>query len=95
MDKQGKTLLIVWFSGVVFALVMAERWRRRGTSTPVALAPTADVPPVAPTPAAADGFRGRVVQPVAAGAKADLAWAKRTVGKVTSRGEHTNAPATS
>jgi len=83
MDRTGKTLLVVWLSGVVFALVMTERWRRRGTSTLEVAAPIVDVPPAITSPVVNEGARRHLVRSVAAGAQADLAWVKHKVGRVT------------
>jgi hypothetical protein len=81
MDRTGKTLLVVWLSGVVFALVMTERWRRRGTST-LAVAAPVDAPPAVTSPVANEGARSHL-RSVAAGAKADFAWVKHKVGHIT------------
>jgi hypothetical protein len=82
MDRTGKTLLVVWLSGVVFALVMTERWRRRGTST-LAVAAPVEAPPAVASPVAIEEVRSHLVRSVAAGAKADFAWVKHKVGRIT------------
>jgi hypothetical protein len=80
MVGRARVLLITFLGGMVFALLLTERWRRLGeTSTVVAPdAGEADVP--AP---AAGGIRGRVVTPVVAGVKKDVTWAKAKAGRVT------------